>query len=69
MGATDFINPTQLPEGKTIVDVLVEKTDGGCEHTLCVELSLKRSYPAHRCTAPQAVDVELTFPLAPPPLP
>merc|ERR1712080_695864 len=26
-------NPTQLPEGKTIVDVLVEKTDGGCEHT------------------------------------
>lgn len=36
MGATDFINPTQLPEGKTIVDVLVEKTDGGCEHTLCV---------------------------------
>ena len=34
MGATDFINPTQLPEGKTIVDVLIEKTDGGCEHTL-----------------------------------
>lgn len=34
MGATDFINPTKLPEGKTIVDVLIEKTDGGCEHTL-----------------------------------
>ncbi|GAA6045014.1 hypothetical protein JCM8097_004352 [Rhodosporidiobolus ruineniae] len=33
MGATDFINPTKLPEGKTIVDVLIEKTDGGCEHT------------------------------------
>lgn len=36
MGATDFVNPTKLPEGKTIVDVLVEKTDGGCEHTLWV---------------------------------
>jgi S-(hydroxymethyl)glutathione dehydrogenase/alcohol dehydrogenase len=36
MGATDFINPMKLAEGKTIVDVLVEKTDGGCEHTLYV---------------------------------
>ncbi|KAG5363414.1 S-(hydroxymethyl)glutathione dehydrogenase [Yarrowia sp. B02] len=32
-GATDFINPTKLPEGTTIVDKLVEMTDGGCDFT------------------------------------
>jgi S-(hydroxymethyl)glutathione dehydrogenase/alcohol dehydrogenase len=34
MGATDFLNPKELPEGKSVVDVLIEKTDGGCDHTL-----------------------------------
>ncbi|BGO98560.1 S-(hydroxymethyl)glutathione dehydrogenase [Rhodotorula toruloides] len=33
LGATDFINPLDLGKDKSIVDVLVEKTDGGCEHT------------------------------------
>ncbi|KAJ8294562.1 actin [Rhodotorula toruloides] len=33
MGATEFINPLDLGKDKSIVDVLVEKTDGGCEHT------------------------------------
>jgi len=32
-GATDFVNPTQLPEGQTIVDKLIEMTDGGCDYT------------------------------------
>ncbi|ODV85650.1 hypothetical protein CANARDRAFT_158913 [[Candida] arabinofermentans NRRL YB-2248] len=32
-GATDFVNPTKLPEGVTIVDKLVEMTDGGCDYT------------------------------------
>ncbi|ODQ81908.1 hypothetical protein BABINDRAFT_6540 [Babjeviella inositovora NRRL Y-12698] len=32
-GATDFVNPTELPEGTTIVDKLVEMTDGGCDFT------------------------------------
>lgn len=32
-GATAFINPTELPEGVSIVDKLVEMTDGGCEYT------------------------------------
>lgn len=32
-GATDFVNPTKLPEGTTIVDKLIEMTDGGCEYT------------------------------------
>jgi len=32
-GATDFINPTQLPEGKRIQDYLVEITDGGLDFT------------------------------------
>lgn len=32
-GATDFINPTKLPEGTTIVQKLVEMTDGGCDFT------------------------------------
>lgn len=32
-GATDFVNPTKLAEGQTIVDKLVEMTDGGCDYT------------------------------------
>ena len=32
-GATDFVNPTQLPEGQSVVDKLVELTDGGCDYT------------------------------------
>ncbi|KAG0668527.1 S-(hydroxymethyl)glutathione dehydrogenase [Maudiozyma exigua] len=32
-GATDFVNPTKLPEGQTIVDKLIEMTDGGLEFT------------------------------------
>ncbi len=32
-GATYFVNPTRLPEGKTVVDRLVELTDGGCDYT------------------------------------
>lgn len=33
VGATDFVNPTKLPEGKSIVDHLIEITDGGLDHT------------------------------------
>ncbi|KAJ4492850.1 class III ADH enzyme [Lentinula edodes] len=33
MGATQFINPTTLPEGKKIQDHLVEITDGGLDYT------------------------------------
>lgn len=32
-GATDFVNSAKLPEGTTIVDKLVEMTDGGCDYT------------------------------------
>ena len=32
-GATDFVNPTQLPGGKRIQDYLVEITDGGLDFT------------------------------------
>ena len=32
-GATDFINPRQLPDGKRIQDHLVELTDGGLDFT------------------------------------
>jgi S-(hydroxymethyl)glutathione dehydrogenase/alcohol dehydrogenase len=32
-GATDFINPKQVPEGKRIQDYLVELTDGGLDYT------------------------------------
>ena len=32
-GATEFINPRQLPEGKRIQDHLVEITDGGLDYT------------------------------------
>ena len=34
MGATDFVNPNKLPQGKDITAYLVELTDGGLEHTL-----------------------------------
>jgi len=32
-GATDFVNPSELPKGQTIVDKLIELTDGGCDYT------------------------------------
>lgn len=32
-GATDFINPKDLPHGTSIVDQLVKMTDGGCDFT------------------------------------
>jgi S-(hydroxymethyl)glutathione dehydrogenase/alcohol dehydrogenase len=32
-GATDFVNPTQLPQGQSIQEKLIEMTDGGCDHT------------------------------------
>jgi len=32
-GATEFVNPTKLPEGKRIQDHLVELTDGGLDYT------------------------------------
>lgn len=32
-GATDFVNPSKLPEGTSIVDKLIEMTDGGCDFT------------------------------------
>ncbi|ODV63691.1 S-(hydroxymethyl)glutathione dehydrogenase/class III alcohol dehydrogenase [Ascoidea rubescens DSM 1968] len=32
-GATDFVNPLELPKDVTIVDKLIEMTDGGCDYT------------------------------------
>lgn len=32
-GATDFVNPTKLKDGQSIVDKLVEMTDGGADFT------------------------------------
>ena len=32
-GATDFVNSAKLPSGTTIVDKLIEMTDGGCDFT------------------------------------
>lgn len=32
-GATEFINPTKLPEGKKIQEHLVDITDGGLDYT------------------------------------
>lgn len=32
-GATAFVNPSKLPEGQTVVDKLIELTDGGCDYT------------------------------------
>lgn len=29
----DFVNPKDLPEGKSIVDYLIEETDGGLDFT------------------------------------
>lgn len=32
-GATDFLNPSKLPEGTSVADKLIEMTDGGCDYT------------------------------------
>lgn len=32
-GSTDFVNPADLPDGTTIVEKLIEMTDGGCDYT------------------------------------
>lgn len=32
-GATDFVNPNDLKKDQTIVDKLIEMTDGGCDYT------------------------------------
>ena len=32
-GATDFVNPTTLPQGKSIQEELIAMTDGGCDYT------------------------------------
>lgn len=32
-GATNFVNPTELPQDTNIVDKLMEMTDGGCDYT------------------------------------
>lgn len=32
-GATDFVNPKELPEGTGVVQKLIELTDGGCDYT------------------------------------
>ncbi|OJJ42833.1 hypothetical protein ASPZODRAFT_146999 [Penicilliopsis zonata CBS 506.65] len=32
-GATDFVNPTKLPQGVSIQEKLIEMTDGGCDYT------------------------------------
>ena len=39
MGATDFVNPKDLGKDQTIVQKLVEMTDGGLDHTLCARAS------------------------------
>ncbi|KAG9243898.1 chaperonin 10-like protein [Calycina marina] len=32
-GATSFVNPTELKDGQTIQEKLIEMTDGGCDYT------------------------------------
>lgn len=32
-GATDFINPSALPQGQSIQERLISETDGGCDYT------------------------------------
>jgi len=32
-GATAFVNPTELQNGQTIQEKLIEMTDGGCDYT------------------------------------
>lgn len=50
MGATDYVNPAKLPEGKRIQDHLIDITDGGLDYTFdctgnvstCVGVSPRR---------------------------
>lgn len=43
----DFVNPKDLPEGKSIVEYLVEETDGGLDFTYDATgvVRLTRTYP------------------------
>jgi len=43
-GATDFVNPMKLPEGKGIVEYLTEITDGGLDQTLYVSGAASSSF-------------------------
>lgn len=51
-GATDFVNPAQLPEGTRIQDHLINITDGGLDYTfdatgnVCTCLILSEDYPS-----------------------
>jgi len=48
-GATDFINPKQLPEGKRIQDHLVELTDGGLDFTFDATGNVSCANTCHFC--------------------
>lgn len=45
MGATDFVNPMKLPEGKRIQDHLIEMTDGGLDYTFDATGNVCRTSP------------------------
>lgn len=41
----DFVNPKDLPEGKSIVEYLVEQTDGGLDYTYDATGVVRRESP------------------------
>jgi S-(hydroxymethyl)glutathione dehydrogenase/alcohol dehydrogenase len=45
-GTADFVNPKDLPEGKTITQYLIEQTDGGLDFTFDAtgNVSARRTY-------------------------
>lgn len=46
-GATDFVNPTELPEGTKIQDHLVNITDGGLDFTFDCTGNVGRCFEVH----------------------
>ncbi|RSH83032.1 formate dehydrogenase (NAD+) [Saitozyma podzolica] len=48
-GATDFVNPKDLPEGKTITQYLIEQTDGGLDFTFDATGNVKVMRQALEC--------------------
>jgi S-(hydroxymethyl)glutathione dehydrogenase/alcohol dehydrogenase len=47
----DFVNPKDLPEGKSIVEYLVEETDGGLDYTYDAT-GVVRSFPSSSLHTP-----------------
>ena len=65
MGATEFVNPTTLPEGKRIQDHLIDITDGGLDFTFDCTGNVRTAQRVRRCWASANVSISRSTSCAP----